>query len=132
ASLFEKISHTRGTNTDKHFHKIRARHAEKWHARFTGHGLCKQCFSRSWWTHQNGTTRKRCSKSAVFVWILEEIYKFNNFLLGLRHTGDIFEGCCDLMIRANFDLSRSKNVHHATTTTLQVVEHSQQDYNIQQ
>src|SRR5690606_29679878 len=114
--LFEHVTHTRCTNTHKHFHEVRTRNTKEWHFRFTGNGFGKQGFTCTWRTDHQNTTWNTSTETFKFGWVFQEVDNFNHFLLGFITTGNIDKSDFNLVFRQHFDFRFTKT-HWAVFTT---------------
>mmetsp|Transcript_4657 Transcript_4657/g.9372 ORF Transcript_4657/g.9372 Transcript_4657/m.9372 type:complete len:339 (-) Transcript_4657:704-1720(-) len=89
--LREEISNSRWTNTDKHFHEVRARHCQEWYTGFASSGSRKESFPGPWWTMHQSTFRNSGSKLFIFCWVLQVRHKFHDLLFRLIKSCDILE-----------------------------------------
>ena len=84
--LAEKVAHTRGTDTDKHFHEIGAGHREERHVSLAGYCLGKEGFTRSRRTYQKGALRNFSSKSGIAFRVFKKVYYLFYLLFGTFKT----------------------------------------------
>ena len=77
--LHEHIPNSAGTNTYKHFYKIRPADTEKRYRRFPGNCLGKQSFSCTRLSHQQNTPWNFTAETLKFSGILEKIHNFLKF-----------------------------------------------------
>ena len=89
--LTEQVSYSRCSYSDKHLHKITARHGKKRHIRFSGHSLCKQRFARTGRAYKQCTFRYFTTELSVSLRIFKKFYYLLNLSLGLRKPCYIFE-----------------------------------------
>ena len=114
--LVEQISHTRGADTHKHLHEVRARNREEWYIRLAGNSLCQQSLTRSRRTYQECALRNLCSELTIFRGIFQEVDNLHNLDLRLLQACYILE--CHTLIRvALIELLRTSlsDIHNAAT-----------------
>ena len=85
-ALFEKISYTGSTYTDKHFHKVRTGNGEKRNSRFSCHCLCQKCLTSSGRAYKQHAFRNPCTYFCIFLWRFQEIYHLYQIFLLLLQT----------------------------------------------
>ena len=89
--LNKKIPDARGSNANKHFHKIRAADAKKWHARLACNGSGKKSFSGSGGAHQQYPFWNASAQPGEFFWFLQKFDDLSQLFFGLINSGDIFK-----------------------------------------
>ena len=85
----EKVTYTRRTHTDIHFHEIRTGNREERHIRFSGDCLGKQRFTRAGRADKQHAARNFCTKLGKLFRILQEVHDFFQFFFFLIRTGHI-------------------------------------------
>ena len=99
--LLEEISYPRGPQAHKHFHKLRAAHAEKRHPAFTGHGLGQHGFAGSRRADQQSPSGYFPPQVGVFARFFQELHHFHQFLFGLINTGHIRKPDLNIFLHIN-------------------------------
>ena len=89
--LFKKISDAGGSQSDEHFHELRAAETKKRHTAFTGHGFGQHGFAGTGWTHQKNTPRNFTPHFSKFLRLFKKVDHFNQFLFRFVHTSDVIE-----------------------------------------
>ena len=90
--LLEHIAHARGTDTDKHFHKVGTGDREKGHFGFAGNSARQQGFTGTWRAHHQHAAGNASAQLLEFGRVAQEIHQFGNFFFGLIATCDVNEG----------------------------------------
>ena len=90
-TLFEQVANTRGTNANKHLHKIGTTYGEKRHVGFSSHCTREQGFSGSWRPHQQNTLWNSTSQFLKLLWFAQELNNLLEFVLWLIYTGNILK-----------------------------------------
>ena len=119
-ALFEKISYTGSTYTNKHFHKIRTGNGEKRNARFPGNSLGQKRLTSSWRSYKDNSFRDSGPHLGILLGILQEIYNLLQLLLLFLQARYVLESHF-LIIRHGHSRPAFAEIHHlgigATTPT---------------
>ncbi len=92
----EQVTHTRGTNTDIHFHEVRTADREERNPCFPCNGFCKQGFTCSGRAYKQNTLRNLCSEIRELFRALQEFNDFLKFFLFLLCPGNVREPNLDI------------------------------------
>ena len=91
ACVLKQVAHTGCTDTDVHFHEIRARDREEGNTCFTGNCLCKQGLTRTGRAHEQNAMGDFCTKTGELAGSLEEFHDLLQLLLFLVRTCNVLE-----------------------------------------
>ena len=92
------IAHSRGTHTDEHLDKLRSTRCQEWDTCLSSHSLGKQRLATARGSAKQGTSGYSGAKCLVFLWMLQEVDKLNDFLLGIFIASHIFEPDVNLFV----------------------------------
>src|SRR3989344_111211 len=88
----EEVAHAAGADTDKHLHELRTADGEEGHACLAGDGARKKGLTGARGTQEDDALGDARADVKKFLWILEEVYDFKQFLLRLARARDVGEG----------------------------------------
>ena len=114
--LIKHIANTRGTDTNKHLNKVRARDREEWHLGLACNGFSQQRLTGTWLSYHQHTARNTATELLEATRVSQELDKLLNVFFGLVHTCDISEGCRNLVFAKELCFALPKT-HGATTAT---------------
>ena len=97
-ALFKHIAHTAGTNTNKHFDKIRAGDGKERHIGLASDGAGQQCFTRTRRANKQHTFWNFAAKSLKFARVFQKFDNFFKLSFGLINAGNIFKSHASLML----------------------------------
>src|SRR5262245_52059766 len=88
-SLLEHVANARGTDADKHLHKVRAADREKRYVSFTSDGARQQGFASSGRADHQHALGNTATQFLKFLRIAQELDQFLNFILGFLYSGHV-------------------------------------------
>ena len=103
--LFKQVSHTRCTDTDKHFHEIGTGNGEERHVCLSCDCLCQQCLTGTRRADKQCSFRQLRSDLHVFLRIFEKSYDFLKRFFCFILSGNILEGHTGFLLAVNFCLA---------------------------
>ena len=130
-ALLEHVTHTAGTDADKHLDKVRTGNGEEGNIGLAGNRLGEQRLTSTRRAHQKHALRDLAAKTLEFARVLQELDNLFKLGLGLVDTGDIFEGHTTLMLGQQLR-ARFAKAHRTTGSTLHLAHEKYPDTDEQQ
>ena len=122
--FFKQVAHTGSTDTDIHFHEVRAGDGVERHARLTRTGAGQQRFTGARGAHQQHTVRDTCPQSVELAGGLEELNDLLQFFFFFVGTGHVSKGRLALALLLVLDLGTA-DIHDAAARAAAVHRHEQ-------
>ncbi|OQB35213.1 MAG: hypothetical protein BWY09_02393 [Candidatus Hydrogenedentes bacterium ADurb.Bin179] len=91
-ALLKQVTHAACPHADEHFHKIRTANAEKGHVSLACNSLREKRLARARRPDQQHAARNLPPQSRKLLRLLQKLYDFLEFFLGLLHARHILEG----------------------------------------
>ena len=127
--LLKHVTDTAGTNTHKHFHKVRAGNAEERHLGLPRNGLGQQGFTRTGRTDHQHAAGNLAAQALEFRRITQKLDQLLHFFLGFFHPCHIGKGGLDLVFAEQLGLGLAEGHRPAAafTTTLHLAHEEDED-----
>ena len=88
-SVVEHVAHTRGTDADKHLHKVGTRDTEEWHLGLASNRLGQQGFAGARRANQQQAAGNTTTEFLELGRVFQKVDHFLHFFLGLIATGHV-------------------------------------------
>ena len=125
-SLFEQVTNTAGTHTNKHFNEVGTRNREEGNTRFTSNSTCEKSFTRSGRAIEEHTLRDASSHGQEAFGLFEEVNNFCQFFHGLVGTCHVSKGDGGGFFGDHLGAGLTK-LHHTASPSLHGGEHEPEE-----
>ena len=130
--LLKHVAHPRGTNTHKHFNKIRAGNSKERHTRLTGNRAGQQGFAGARRANQQRPFGDFATQAAEFLRVLQKLDNLFQLFFGLVNARHVREGHLAGAFCQHFGAGFAKAHRPALTAALHAVHeinpHTDQQY----
>ena len=124
--LFEHVTNTGCTHTDKHLNEVGAGDSKERNFRLTSNSLGQQCLTSTWRANHQYALRNLPSQFLELARITQKVDQLGDILLGLLYTGNIGKSDLNLVLAEHARLALTEG--HSTTASTATLHLAHEEY----